>query len=223
MNATRNRATGAAAIEVAARSAGRRRPPATTAACGRRLIGDLVVGHVVEADHLGHMALVNRAQRLNAVVQRISGVLQTADLVVELLGQPMLNLASGYRKGRILLRRSADAGAHGVEAQRSTAEHRDRRRTGMPPNGLVQPQQRLDVGSSRVFPVADLRERIPVRSAATSHFLFGQIQLGDTRINEVDEPLNAISGNRHTTHTTARNPQYPRLAFRSGYVSSYRD
>lgn len=223
MSATVHRETGSGVREVAAQSDGGRRSATRTPARRRSLIRDLVIGHLVGVDHLGCEALVHSAQRCDAMIEGITDLVQAVDFVGELFGKTTPDLGGGNRSGRVLLTWSADTGTNSVEAQRSTAEHRDCRRAGVPADGLIQSQQRLDAGRPRVRAVANLRQRVAVRPATASHFLLGQVQLRDTCIDEMDKPLNAVGWNRHTPHPTARNTQYPRQIRCSGYVSSGRE
>ncbi len=192
---------------------------------GRRcFVRGLIFGYQVAVDgELSQEVAVKSAQRLDAVANVSVNALQVNDGVVEMLGEPIQDLVRRHGRLGVVLPGPAHAGTNGGDAQRPPAEQGHCRRPGLPSQGLIEAQQRLDVGGSRGRTGPDLCKRVRIGAAAARDLFLGKVQLCYTGVHEVDETLNAVSGNRHTPHPTAQNKEYPCPIFKGRYSVNFLD
>jgi len=88
------------------------------------------------------------------------------------------------------------------QAQRLPAEQTDSGGSGLPTQSGIQPQQRTDHRGLLVAAPADFGQCVR-GAAAARHFHFGQVQLRDPLIDEVDEPVHPVGWKSHPPDPTA--------------------
>jgi len=189
---------------------------------GVGVAGVVVVGDELVVDvEFGDDVVVDAAQFSDADVDGFAGAFEAHDFVAELVGEPAQHFGFGERSGGVVAA-AVFAPSRG-EAEGFAAEQGGGRGAGLPAQGLVQAQQGSHGGGALVVPAADFGEGVAAGAAATGDFFFGQVQLRDSCVDEVDEALDSVSWDRHRTHPTARNAQYPHPLYVSGLCVTSRD
>lgn len=185
----------------------------------RRVVGGAVLGDQIVIDgEFGHEMVVHGAQPLDTDVDRVAVTFEPGDFVVQLRGEALHDFAVGHGLDCVFPDTGDGAGARG-EAQGMATEQDDGRGSWLPAQGGVVAQQRADQGCVLIGASPNFCQGVASGAAAARDFFFGQVQLRDTRINEVDKSVDAVGGDCHTPHPTALNAQYPTSDFRCGYVS----
>lgn len=171
----------------------------------------------------GAQALVSDefvAEGLPHTAQAGQDVFDLADLVIDLPDKTVDDFFSRHRlhcaaasaaphgsrnAGRVAL---VGAGSGG-QAQRLATEQDDRRGPGMPAHRGVQAHQHVDGRPSLAIEAANLGQGVAHGSPAPGYLVFGQAQLGDSVLHEVDQSVNAIGRNCHVSDITARKARAP--------------
>lgn len=155
------------------------------------------------------------AEGLTHTAQAGQDVFDLTDLVIDLLDETVDDFFNGDRlygaaasaaphgsrhAGRVAL---VGAGGDG-QAQRLAAEQDHRRGPGMPAHRGVQAHQHIDGRPALALEAADFGQGVAHGTPTPGHFVFGQAQLGDSVLHEVDQSVNAIGRNCHVSDITAR-------------------
>ena len=162
--------------------------------------------HVVIDGQFGKEVAMDGAQRRQAGIERFADGFEPGDLVVELVGQPVRDVV--FAQGlswRTARARVADAGG---QAQGLAAEQDHRRGPWLPSQDLVQAQQRPDLWGPLIASAANFDQGVGAGTATSGHLFFGEVQLRHPQVGEVNEALDALTGNGHRPHPTGGNGAY---------------
>lgn len=184
----------------------------------QRIVGGAVVGcRVLVESQFRSEVVVDAAQTPDPCVEGVTITFEPRDFVDQLVDQTLHDLKLAYRLQGTLVgsHNSAAAGGH---PQRLQTEQSNCRGSGLPARGSIEPQQCCDHRGLLITAPADFGQRVDRGSAAARHFLFGQVELRDPLIDDMDEPVDAVSETCHADPIAANRS---RLAadFRQGFSS----
>ena len=168
----------------------------------RRVVVKVVLRDQVVLDgEFGQEMTVNRAQRRDARIEAFAHTFQPGDLIVELRSQTVTNFGFAERAdGPMFAPRLLPPVG---ETEGLATEENDGGGSGLPSEGLIETQQGSNFGSARTS-AAELRERVRTGPTSSAHIFLGQTELGHPHFDEVDESLDALTGNSHSPHPTGR-------------------
>lgn len=170
----------------------------------RRVVVDVVLRDQVVLDgDFGQEMPVNGAQGRDTRVEGFAYAFQPGDLIVELRSQAVTDFGVGDGLDGPVPR--ARLTASDGKTQGLAAEENYSRGPRLPSEALIEAQQGSDLRGALVTSAADLRERVGTGPTAAGHFVLGQVELGHAHFDEVDESLDALTGNCHRPHPTGRN------------------
>ena len=183
------------------------------------IVGGAVLGRQVLVDgQFPGEAFIDGAQSLDRRIDGVTIIFEAGDLVVELGNQASHDLKLGHGLWGMLFGSLCGAAAGG-QSQRLPAEQSDCHGCGLLTEGGTQPQPGAGHRGLLVAAAANFGQCVGGGAAAARHFLFGQVQLRDPLIDEVDEPGRPVGWNCRTRATTAPNTPYLAPDFRHGFAS----